>query len=227
MPNTHQQWNDARQEGNPTRSVQMSRLIKAMRRFQTQRRGVESSVRQPVTTSEFEQVMEAYWRADNKELGLCGAALTSFQLSMIGRLDDCSKFRLPELLSYSSYPDWCITARLNWSKNVVDERDCPNQVLMGAMDTRYDVLSNLGVWLEYHFELNPGENDFVFGYSGLDDPIRIKERLARQLKDILLSDSFMAARAGLLGTHSVRKMAVTFATGTGCTKVSFQLLSSV
>jgi len=47
---------------------------------------------------------------------------------------------------------------------VVDERDCPHQVLIGAMDTRYDVLSNLGVWLEFHFELNPGENDFVFAY---------------------------------------------------------------
>jgi hypothetical protein len=89
------------------------------------------------------------------------------------------------------------------------------------MDTRYDVLSDLGVWLEYHFELSQGDNEFVFGYSGLDDPIRIKEHLSHQLKDILLSDSFMAARAGLLGTHSVRKMAVTFARGTGCTKVGF------
>jgi hypothetical protein len=220
MPNNHQQWNDARQEGNPTRSLQLSRLTKAMRRFQTQRRGVASSVRRPLTTGEYEQVMEAYWRADNRELGLCGAALTSFQLSVIGRLDDCSKFRLPELLSYAAYPDWCITGKLNWSKNVVDERDCPHQVLIGAMDTRYDVLSNLGLWLEYHFELNPGENEFIFGYSGLNDPIRIKERLARQLKEILLSDSFMSTRAGLLGTHSVRKMAVTFARGTGCTKVS-------
>ena len=220
MPNNRQQWNDARQEGNPTRSLQLSRLIKAIRRFQTQRHGVASSVRRPLTTGEYEQVMEAYWRAGNRELGLCGAALTSFQLSMIGRLDDCSKFRLPELLSYAAYPDWCITGKLNWSKNVVDERDCPHQVLIGAMDTRYDVLLNLGLWLKYHFELNPGENEFVFGYSGLDDPIRIKERLARQLKEILLSDSFMCARAGLLGTHSVRKMAVTFARGTGCTKVS-------
>ena len=50
-----------------------------------------------------------------------------------------------------------------------------------------------------------------FGYSGLDDPIRIKEQLAHQLKAILLSDVFMAARTELLGTHSVRKMAVTFA----------------
>ena len=104
---------------------------------------------------------------------------------------------------------------------MVDERDGPNQVLIGAMDIRYDVLSNLGIRLEYHFELNPGDNEFVFGYSGLDDPIRIKECLSHQLKDILLSDSFMAARAGLLGTHSVRKMAVTFVQGTGCTKVGF------
>ena len=109
---------------------------------------------------------------------------------------------------------------------MVNERDCPNQVLIGAMDTRYDVLSNLGVWLEFHIELNPGENDFVFAYSGLDDPMRIKERLAHQLKDILLSDSCMAARAGLLGTHSVRKMAVTFARGTGCIKVRCGVLFS-
>ena len=70
MSNTHQQWNDAHQEGNPTRSVQMSWMTKVMQHFQTQRRGVESSVRQPLMTSEFEQVMEVYWRADNKELGL-------------------------------------------------------------------------------------------------------------------------------------------------------------
>ena len=45
MPSTQQQWNDARQEGNPC-SVQMSPLTKAMRRFQMQCHGVESSVRQ-------------------------------------------------------------------------------------------------------------------------------------------------------------------------------------
>ena len=59
--------------------------------------------------------------------------------------------------------------------------------------------------------------DFVFDYSGLG----IKEHLACQLKDILLSDSFLATRAGLLGTHSVRKIAVTFARGTECTNVRF------
>ena len=56
--------------------------------------------------------------------------------------------------------------------------------------------------------------------------MKIKECLAHLLKDILLSGSFMAARAGLLGTHSVRKMAVTFTRGTGCTKVSCGVLFS-
>ena len=67
--------------------------------------GVASSVRRPLAKGEYEPVMEAYWRVDNRELGICGAALTPIQLSTIGRLDDCSKFRLPELLSYAAYPD--------------------------------------------------------------------------------------------------------------------------
>lgn len=72
--------------------------------FQTLHHGVASSVRRPLTTGKFEQVIEVYWWAEYKELGLCGAALTSLQLSMIRRLDDCSKFRLLELLAYTAYP---------------------------------------------------------------------------------------------------------------------------
>ncbi len=41
-----------------------------------------------------------------------------------------------------------------------------------------------------------------------------------------LFDLFMAARAGLLGTDSVRKVVVTFARGTGCTKVSCGVMFS-
>ncbi len=61
--------------------------------------------------------------------------------------------------------------RLPWSKNVTEERDAPPQVIFGAMDTRYDFLSNGGLWLEYHYSINSKDNEFVFGYEGLDDPI--------------------------------------------------------
>ena len=104
-------------------------------------------------------------------------------------------------------------------KNVTDERDAPPQVIFGAMDTRFDFLSNDGLWLEYHYMVNPGENEFIFGYEGLDDPIQIKERLSRLLGDTLRDTDFNLDRPGLVGTHSIRKMAVTFARGNGCSKV--------
>ena len=74
--------------------------------------------------------------------------------------------------------------------------------------------------VKYYYELNPEANEFIFAYSGLDEPIQIQERLCHQLADVLRGDEFVVEREGLLGTHSVRKMAVTFAPGNGCTKVS-------
>jgi hypothetical protein len=184
-------------------------------------------VRRPLTPQEFERIQEAYWKIPNRELGLCGSALNSFQLHMVGRLDDSAKFREADLKAYTIYPEFGVWARLSWSKNVVEERDAPPQVLFASMDTRYDCVSNLGLWLEYHYEVNPEENEFIFAYSGLDDPIRIKERLRRQLTDVLRGDEFVMDREGLLGTHSVRKMAVTFARGNGCTKVFRNCLLSL
>jgi hypothetical protein len=140
-------------------------------------------------------------------------------------MDDTAKFCEPDLRPYQLYPDYGICGRLPWSKNVVDERDVPPQVLLAAMDSRYDVHSNLGLWLEYHYEQYPGENEFVFGYNGLDDPIRIKEKISCLLRDSLQDDEFVFDRPGLLGTHSIRKCAVTFARGNGCTKVRNQPVS--
>lgn len=59
------------------------------------------------------------------------------------------------------------------------------------MDKRFDCLSNLGLWSEYHYELNPDANEFIFVHSGLDDSIRIKERLCLQLTDVLKGDDFV------------------------------------
>ena len=134
-------------------------------------------------------------------------------------MDDTVKFREPDLCPYGLYADYAFCGRLLWSKNVVKERDAPPQVLFASMETRYDVHSNLGIWLEYHYELYPSENEFVFSYSGLDDPIRIKERMSHLLADSLADNDFVLDRPGLVGTHSIRKLAVTFARGNGCTKV--------
>lgn len=54
MVNNNMQWNETAQICNPTRSQHMARLICHMKWFQTQRRGMASQARRPLTNSEFE-----------------------------------------------------------------------------------------------------------------------------------------------------------------------------
>ncbi len=77
------------------------------------------------------------------------------------------KFREPDLHPYPLYADYAFCNRLPWSKDVVEECDAPPHVFCASMDTRYDVYSNRGIWLKYHYELYQGENEFVFSYLAL------------------------------------------------------------
>ena len=103
----------------------MARLIRHMKRFQMQHRGVASQARRPLTNAEYEHVIETYWRIPNRELGLVGAAASAFQLSMIGRQDDIAKFREADLQPYLLYPNYGVVGRLPWSKNVTEEGNAP------------------------------------------------------------------------------------------------------
>ena len=132
-------------------------------------------------------------------------------------MDDTSKFCEADLKPYTLYPNYGVTACLCWSKNVTDEIDAPDQVLFGAMDPKYDVLSTLGLWSKYHCQTNPEPNEFIFGCYGLDDPVCIKEQMSHILKHIL---SQMNLNGRRLGAHSLWELAVTFAHGAACSKVS-------
>ena len=108
-----------------------------------------------------------------------------------------------------------------WAKNYHKERDAPDQILFGAMDWRYNVLSLLGVYLEHHAELCPGNNEFVFDIDLANDPDSIKDSAAYHLKRFLASHDVQDACATTLGdtgTHSIRKFAVNQARGAGCSK---------
>ena len=218
--NQSMEWNEVAQIGNPTRSRLMKKLLKSMKRFQTQKRGRPPKARRPMKPKEFEQMMELYWGLPHREKGLVGAAVASCQFQLIGRNDDVCKWREDDLNPYHAFPQYAITAKLCWSKNVTEERDCPTQVVVAAMDTKYDAISNLALWLEYNYEVNPGPNEFLFGIGGEDDPERIKEKMGDLFTNIVSSRDFVKEADGLLGTHSIRKMAATFCRSNGCSKVS-------
>ena len=47
--------------------------------------------------------------------------------------------------------DFALQTKLNWSKNVNDERDCPPQIMLGSMNPLFCVLLDLAIYLEVKF----------------------------------------------------------------------------
>jgi hypothetical protein len=219
MPNSHMPWNVETKTGNPTRSPLILKLLKNIKRFEVQRRGKEPKWKRPFTPEEFEQIQQLSYALENKEDALCLAAYWALQFSMMARLDGTGKFRQPDLKAYTKYPLWGIICRLPWAKNVYEERDAPPQVIFGAMNPHYDVLSTLGLWLEWRFEYLPEDIEFIFCVDAEDDPERIKDHVSDILRDMIKSNDFIIREVGRLGTHSTRKYSVTFARGNGCGKV--------
>lgn len=169
---------------------------------------------------EWENFVELCWELDDPQVRLCASAYFPFMLHFVTRLDDASKTYARNLMGYCKFPDYAMMAKICWSKNVTEERDCPFQLMFGAADVRYDLPTALGLWLEWRFEHCPEDNEFVFCIDGLDDPDRIKDKLRRVLEYVIHSDDFVVREVGLIGTHSIRKFAVSFARGQGCVLVS-------
>jgi hypothetical protein len=61
-----------------------------MKRMQC--RDIESQARTPMNPQEFEYLIQAIQDANDVEMSLCAAAFFPLQFSMIGQVDDTSKF---------------------------------------------------------------------------------------------------------------------------------------
>jgi 4-amino-4-deoxy-L-arabinose transferase-like glycosyltransferase len=68
MPNTNMQWNELSHVGNPTRSQEVNKLIKTVRRKETARLGKPSEARRALYASEFEQAIEMMENSDDAEV---------------------------------------------------------------------------------------------------------------------------------------------------------------
>ncbi len=125
---------------------------------------------------------------------------------------------------HDAFPN-CLKTKLNWSKNVGDERDAPWQ--MGSMDTMYCVLVSMAVWMEMNMRANAsaGNSPYVFSFSddvavpsgGLN--VKSIAQIVFGQKVFKMEQFRNAADSGsLLGSHSIRKYAATHARKCGCNK---------
>jgi hypothetical protein len=88
---------------------------------------------------------------------------------MLDRIDDTTQVLISNIRVHDSFSN-TLKTRMNWSKNVMEERDVPWQILLAAAtDTAYCVRTRLALWLEIHFRWNPNTLLSPYVLSFTDD----------------------------------------------------------
>ncbi len=144
---------------------------------------------------------------------------------MIAQVDDTANFELCDLKGHPEF-QFAITCKMCWSKNVLEERNAPDQILFGSMNASYCVLLALATYLEYWCETGGGKTSKYIFSDDIDSsaPTRSKNQFRNQLdKSVLKNSELELLQEGSLGTHSLRKFASTFACRSGCTVFEVEL----
>jgi hypothetical protein len=149
-------------------------------------------------------------------------ALTKFQFHMISCIDDSTLFFANHLKPHNNYPDICLKARLNWAKNVNEERKAPYQALIGSMNQQYCIFIALGIWLEASLNAFPWAVTSLYVFLFKNDhrvpegATKSKAHVQRTLHVVFNEhDEFAKTK---LGSHSVWKYASTTVQNLGATK---------
>lgn len=217
MPNRLPTWNVDTAAGNPTKSVDVNNLIKRVKRHEVRREGVVTQAVRPLETVEFVSLIVQCMKHRDATMRYALPAFFKLQCHMISRVDDVAQLELKNVKANMQFP-FSLLCQINWSKNVLEERDASDQIVFGSMNPKFCVLWSLGV----HFEtsLRRGDRDAA------DDrlfPISNSVKSAKALvsntfKRIVESEGFERVGDSNLGTHSLRKLSATLARRLGCSR---------
>ena len=229
MPNKLLGWNVATSSGNPTKSVLVNNLINKVKKMEVRKQGKDSQARRPLTIDEFKYTVRKLKDGDDDVWRYALPALCSFQFHLIARIDDTCQFMMNELVVHDLFP-FALRGRMRWSKNVLEERHCPSQIILGSNDPDFCVLLNIGIYLEYMFPTEMNDEGLVNCFSIAKKSYNTKKRAGKILSDIFTSDDFntnfgdgRTSIGAVLGSHSLRKCAATHARRNGCSRDEIDL----
>jgi hypothetical protein len=134
-------------------------------------------------------------------------SLFVFQYNLIARIDDMCQLLVSNLRMSRDF-DFVLRTKLNWSKNVHEECDVPNQILIGAMDHHYCVLLALAVYIEICLGSagQGGLTPYVFGFS--EDMITVPDggiKTNDKVQVILHDEIFCHAESIWISLHCPHK----------------------
>jgi hypothetical protein len=226
MPHRTAAWNIQSATGNPTKSKEVNELIKYIKTKEVRKTGQESSAKRAITQTEFCTALTILSSENSFQLRYRISTMMKLQYHLITRSDDLGHFKINHLQSHSD-PRFCSFAlqiKVFWSKNVLEERDCPDQILLGSMDSGFCILLALSIYLESWFTCNKGlQSVFLFSDDNNEElaPKRTKSSYAASLRTNVFSNPMFLSKTGRngsedLGSHSLRKFPATWASRNGC-----------
>ena len=179
MPRKNVVWDEITKQGNPTRSIAVNKVLAVVTKYEVRRQGVASQARREIEYDEFLQLMELIKiepTLNEKEKYRIGSIL-SLQWHMIARIDDMMKLQLRNIFSSRQFAD-VLLIQMRWSKNITEEREAPQQFILGSMEERICPLLNLAVHSEMMgCNVAEGEQErgdsFLFG-NGNDGHRRVR-----------------------------------------------------
>ena len=146
---------------------------------------------------------------------------------MIARIDDTTQALVVYIRVHDSICN-ALKTRLNWSKNVIEERDALWQIILGSMDTVFCVYASLSLWMELNLWSNPNAllSPNLFNLLSDDNSIPAGGKKSKETAHNMFNKFFQnvrlywcrAARDATLDSHSIRKFAATHARRSGCSK---------
>jgi hypothetical protein len=220
MPNKHMPWDVRSNSGNPTRSIPVNDVIKDVKKAEVRKQGRPSQAKRDLKRAEFRKTLRVL-EADegNYELQSKVPAMLKFQFHIIARTDDITNLETNDLRSHVTFGTFALQTKVSWSKNVMEERECPDQILVGAADTDFCVILALSCYLESRLTAHQ-QGRFLFGDRDNDEePDRINSRYCGALRKCWKNPEFVELLTqvkGSLGSHSVRKFPATWCSEHGC-----------
>jgi hypothetical protein len=176
-------------------------------------------VRQPLTLAEFQSVVQALKAEGDSTLAKFGVpAQMCLKFHLIAQIDCVCQFQQDNLKAHERFPLQALKVKLNWSKNVLEERDAPWQTILGSIDPVFCVLLNLSLWLEIS---SCRHSPYIFNFSeDITVPsggVKAKNFVMDVLR-VILRALELDLEEGEVGIHSIRKCASTHVRGNGVSK---------
>ena len=216
-------WNVETKTGNPTRSVPVNQLIRRVKKDEVRKRGKSSCARRPLEYEEFEKMVEMI-RANKDPLKKYGfVAVVALQFHFLARVDDTCALMVDEIKSHNLYKEFALSFRMCWSKNVMEERSAPSQIMLASSNPNFCTHLTLAMFLELYYPTEANENGELNCFGAINKSSEgTKQRVSKFLKEkVFMKEEFAVVkgeRNDIIGTHSIRKYSSTYARRSGCTR---------